>query len=66
MNSIAAYLIADLCENFVDSKFYSHLGVRIFDIFGTAMEPLVLGSLALLMYWLMLYWMYRKKVFLRI
>jgi heparan-alpha-glucosaminide N-acetyltransferase len=66
MNSIAAYLIADLCGNFVDSKFYSHLGLRIFDIFGTAMEPLVLGSLALFVYWLMLYWMYRKKIFLRI
>jgi predicted acyltransferase len=26
----------------------------------------VLGSLTLLTYWLVLYWMYRKKIFLRI
>jgi predicted acyltransferase len=66
MNSIAAYLIAGLCEDFVESSFRIHLGMRVLNIFGTAVEPVVLGSLTLLTYWLVLYWMYRKKIFLRI
>jgi predicted acyltransferase len=66
MNSLAAYVIADLCEDFVESSFRIHLGMRVLNIFGTAVEPVVLGSLTLLTYWLVLYWMYQKKIFLRI
>jgi predicted acyltransferase len=66
MNSIAAYVIAGLCEDFVESSFRIHLGMRVLNIFGTAVEPVVLGSLTLVTYWLMLWWMYRKKIFLRI
>jgi hypothetical protein len=35
-------------------------------VFGPALEPLFLGTLTLLGYWLMLFWMYRMKVFLLI
>ena len=66
MNSIAAYLIASLCGEFVEGSFRIHLGMRVLNVFGTALEPVVLGSLTLLTYWLVLYWMYRKKIFLRI
>jgi hypothetical protein len=66
MNSIAAYLIADICESFVQSSFRIHLGMSKLNLFGTALEPLFLGILTLATYWLMLLWMYRKKIFLRI
>jgi predicted acyltransferase len=66
MNSIAAYLIASLCENFVESSFRIHLGMRVLNVFGAEVEPVVLGALTLLTYWLVLYWMYRRKIFLRI
>ena len=66
MNSIAAYLIAELSENFVAGSFRINLGASALNIFGTALEPLVLGSLTLAVYWLVLYWMYRKKIFIRI
>jgi predicted acyltransferase len=66
MNSIAAYLIAHLCERFVYSSLHIHLGVRVFRIFGAGLEPLMMGAAVLLVYWLMLFWMYRRKVFLRI
>jgi predicted acyltransferase len=66
MNSIAAYLIASLCGEFVEGSFRIHLGMRVLNVFGAAVEPVVLGSLTLLTYWLVLYWMYRKKIFLRI
>jgi heparan-alpha-glucosaminide N-acetyltransferase len=66
MNSIAAYMIAHLWEEFVQNSFRIHLGQRVLNAFGTAFEPLVLGSLTLLAYWLVLFWMYRRKLFLRI
>lgn len=66
MNSIAAYLIAHLWEDFVESSLRTHLGDRVLSIFGTSLEPLVLGALTLLIYWYALYWMYRRNIFLRI
>jgi len=30
------------------------------------MEPFLLGSAVLLIYWLILYWMYQRKLFLKI
>jgi heparan-alpha-glucosaminide N-acetyltransferase len=66
MNSIAAYLIASLCEQFVESSFRINLGASALNILGPALEPTVLGALTLGVYWLMLFWMYRKKLFIRI
>ena len=66
MNSIAAYLIAHLFERFFESSFRIHLGERPFQIFGTGMEPFMMGAAVLLMYWLILYWMYRRKLFLKV
>jgi heparan-alpha-glucosaminide N-acetyltransferase len=66
MNSIAAYLIAHWCEDLVESSFRINLGMRVLNIFGQAVEPTVLGALTLGVYWLMLYWMYRNKIFIRI
>lgn len=66
MNSIAAYLIAHLWEDFVESSLHIHLGDRLLNLFGPGLEPLVLGGLTLLIYWYALYWMYRRNIFLRI
>jgi heparan-alpha-glucosaminide N-acetyltransferase len=66
MNSIAAYLIAHLFEDFIESSFKIHLGQNVFQIFGAGLEPLVQGLAVLGVYWLMLFWMYRRKLFLRI
>ena len=66
VNSIAAYLIAHLFEDFVQSSFRIHLGERALSLFGTALEPLLLGALSLGIYWLLLFWMFRNKVFIRI
>ena len=66
MNSIAAYLIAHLCARFVFSSFRTNLGPNAFKILGDGLEPLLLGLAVLSTYWLMLFWMYRRKIFLRI
>jgi len=66
MNSIAAYLIAHWCEDFVERSFRINLGASALNIFGQAVEPTVLGALTLGVFWLILYWMYRNKIFIRI
>lgn len=66
MNSIAAYLIAHLFEDFISSSFVIHLGHAPFQAFGPAVEPLLLGAATLLAYWFILFWMYRRKLFLKI
>jgi predicted acyltransferase len=65
-NSIAAYMIAHLWEQFTIDSFRIHLGAGAFQIFGAGLEPLVRGFAVLLVFWLVLYWMYRRKLFLRI
>ena len=64
-NSIAAYLIAHLFEDFVQSSFKINFGFML-NMFGSTLEPLVLGALTLAVYWLILFWMYRNKIFIRI
>jgi len=66
MNSIAAYLIAYLLEEFIVDSSHINLGPHVFQIFGTALEPLTQGAVVLLTYWLILWWMYRRKLFLKI
>ena len=66
MNSIAAYVIAELTRNFFESSFRIHLGMNVLNCLGPGLEPTLLGALTLGAYWLVLYWMYRKKIFVRI
>src|SRR4029079_8955547 len=66
MNSIAAYCIAHLFDSFVFKALKTHLGQNAFKGFGTTYEPLLHGAAGLLVLWLMLYWMYRRKIFLSI
>jgi len=66
MNSMAAYLMAHLFESFLADSLRIHLGARPFQVFGTGVEPLIRGIVLLAAYWLMLFWMYRRKLFLRV
>jgi predicted acyltransferase len=65
-NSIAAYLMAHLWERFILDSFRIHLGAHAFAFFGMEVEPFVRGMAVLLVYWVLLYWMYRRKLFLKI
>jgi predicted acyltransferase len=66
MNSIAAYCIAHLFGAFMMRNLKTHLGQDFFKFAGEAYEPFFLGIAVLLVYWLILFWMYRRKLFLRI
>jgi heparan-alpha-glucosaminide N-acetyltransferase len=66
LNSIAAYLIAHLFESFIASSLRIHVSASVFQIFGLGVEPLLRGGAVLLAFWCILFWMYRRKLFLRI
>ena len=66
MNSIAAYLIAHLWEEFIIGSFRIHLGRDVFSVLGSGVQPLVRGLVVLAVYWIVLFWMYRRRLFLRI
>ncbi len=66
LNSIAAYCLVHLIDGFIRSSLTTHLGGNTFLVFGKVYQPLLLGGSSLLVFWLMLFWMYRRKLFLRI
>jgi len=66
MNSIAAYLMVHLWERFIIDSFRIHLGKAAFQFLGTGLEPLMRGIAVLLVYWLVMFWMYRRKLFLKV
>ena len=65
-NSIAAYCLSHLIEGFITGSIKTHLGPRVFGTLGASYEPLVQGSAVLLALWLVLFWMYRRQLFLKV
>jgi predicted acyltransferase len=80
MNSIVAYCLADLrigntsIGGFIIGSIRTHLGQdafaklaeRLFHQTGQELERFVSGIIVLLVFWLILFWMYRRKLFVRI
>lgn len=66
MNSIAAYCIAHLFESFIQKALKTFLGQDVFKLLGAPYEPLLHGAGVLLVMWAILFWMYRRKIFLKI
>jgi len=66
MNSIAAYCMDHLWLRFIRATIVTHLGSGTFLLFGKTFESLLLGGATLLVLWLILFWMYRRKLFLKI
>ncbi len=67
INSIAAYVIADGgIRAFIADSLYIHIGKSYDQVFGPAYATLISGGLILLFEWLILYWMYKKKIFIKI
>lgn len=66
MNSIAAYCMAHVLEDPIAVNLQIHLGQDVFNVAGETWVPLVRGVAVLVVYWLLLYWLYRRRLFLRI
>jgi heparan-alpha-glucosaminide N-acetyltransferase len=65
-NSIAIYVMAWTMEHFVSESLQIHLGSAPFFLLGAPFEPVLRGIGVLLVFWWILYWMYRKKIFIKI
>jgi heparan-alpha-glucosaminide N-acetyltransferase len=63
MNSIAIYLMAQLMKPFVATTLRTHLGP---DIFTGTYGPLMRATSTLLVFWLICFWMYRQRIFIKI
>ena len=66
MNSIAAYVFAHTIDGYTSKALHTHLGENYDTIFGISYRTLIHGGLILLFEWLILNWMYKKKIFIRI
>ena len=66
-NSIAAYVMADGgLRSLIHQSLYIHLGKNFDKIFGVPYASLVSGGITLFILWLILYWMYKKKIFIKV
>ncbi len=74
MNSIAAYGLAEASEGSIETNLKTHFGHDTFKCFdrwfhlppGQSYEPVFAGVAIMLVVWLILYYMYRNKIFVRI
>ncbi len=66
LNPIALYCMWQLSGGAVRGNLKAHLGQHVFEILGATYAPILERLLVLLVFWLILLWMYRKKIFLRI
>ena len=65
-NSIAAYCLAHLIDDFTAKSFRTHLGKDVFHNLGGPYEPLLAGAAVLAVYWLILFWMDRRGIYLKV
>jgi len=65
-NSIAIYVMSWTIEHFTREALIRHVGSAPFAVFGPAFEPVLTGAGVLVIFWSILYWMYRRKIFLKI
>jgi heparan-alpha-glucosaminide N-acetyltransferase len=66
MNSIAIYLMRHTLDEWLAENLQRHFGSATFQILGPEFEPMLLGICSFALLWLVLLWMYRRKLFLRV
>jgi predicted acyltransferase len=65
-NSIAVYVMSWTMEHFVTDALIRHVGLAPFSWLGPPFVPVLRGAAVLLVFWSVLFWMYRRKIFVRI
>jgi heparan-alpha-glucosaminide N-acetyltransferase len=66
MNSIAIYVMSWTMQGFFREALERHLGGVLTRIAGATFLPIAYGFGIMLSFWVILFWMYRRKIFLRI
>ncbi len=65
-NCIYVYVVIHWWNGFIQSNLKTHLGQNIFQAFGASYEPVVAGASVMMVHWLILVWMDRNKIRIRI
>lgn len=66
LNPITLYCLWQLSGGFIRGRLRTHFGQGIFSSFGEVWAPALERGSVLLVLWLIVWWMYRRKIFLRI
>jgi predicted acyltransferase len=66
MNSIAIYVMSWTMEGFIRSSLETNMGKIISALVSPVLLPMAYGIGVMLVFWIILFWMYRRKLFLKI
>jgi predicted acyltransferase len=66
MNSMAMYVMAHTVHHFIGGALHTHFSHAPFQLLGKAWEGVLHGGCVLLILWLTLLWMWKRKIFLRV
>jgi len=66
LNPITLYCMWQLMSGFIRENLKRHFGAHLFESFGAIYAPILERASILLVFWLILLWMYRRKIVLRI
>lgn len=66
MNSITIYVMSYLSKPWLERTLQTHFGSWIFGFLGAEYEPFLAQFWVLLAMWLICYWLYRQRIFIRI
>lgn len=66
MNSIAIYCMDMLLKGWMAQTLETHLGDQVFQGFGPMYAPMIQATMIGLGFWLICWWMFRQKLFVRI
>ena len=62
MNSLVMYLLAAFVDGWTRRTLNTHFGV----LFGGTFGPMVESAAVLMVFWLVCWWLYRRRVFLKV
>lgn len=65
-NCIYVYVVIHWWNNFILANIKTHLGQNVFQCLGSGYEPVVAGASVMFVHWLILVWMHRNKIRIRI
>lgn len=66
LNPIALYCLWQLSGGFIRESLKTHLGQHVFELAGVSFAPMFERISVLTVFWLILWWMHRRRLYLRV
>ena len=66
VNSLAMYLMRHTLSEWSSATLQQHFGPGVFQVFGPELQPVTIGICTFILFWLVLLWMYRRKIYIRL